>query len=393
LGNHELYDKLVGHLFDNLTQNNVIRRLRQNELCEHSVDAELDFLASNFGELLESIHSDLTVDDLYRIFSRSSFRIETEDWLFAYIDNNLESHPEYFGLFEFVRFEFLSAESLSVFVQRTSDFEINSSILAQLLPRLKLPVKLKKSPSDRSRYRCRSKLRFPPSQGSLAGIVSFLFNSASVKGVAMRLSELPPNELPVSITQFNSDSAFESTDKQNQWISYDFMEMRVKPTHYAVRSVQNDFISNHLASWVIEISESGTHWVEIDRKDNDNTRSAGGIRLFEVKTADKCRFFRIRSTGINHLETNTLRLQAFEVFGTLVQPEHCTFVDTESERILQRRWTCRTCSFAGISACCDACARICHAGHDLVDEGYQLCFCDCGTQRYGQCLVARRTRP
>jgi hypothetical protein len=71
-------------------------------------------------------------------------------------------------------------------------------------------------------------------------------------------------------TDLQTDSYFLSQNAENQNLSYDFKNMRVAVTHYFLRSIGNSVNGSHLRSWVIEVSDDGSNWKEIDRRENDN---------------------------------------------------------------------------------------------------------------------------
>jgi hypothetical protein len=72
-----------------------------------------------------------------------------------------------------------------------------------------------------------------------------------------------------NVDDFESDSHFESKNEPDQWVYSDFREMRVRPTHYTLRTVDRK-------SWVVEGSLGGNSWTEIDRQ-TDNRDFGGGV--------------------------------------------------------------------------------------------------------------------
>jgi hypothetical protein len=105
-----------------------------------------------------------------------------------------------------------------------------------------------------------------------------------------------------------------SKDAPGQWICWDFHEMRVRPTHYTIRSYW-------LKSWVIESSLDGEGWTEIDRKTNnqDFKAHAWETASFAVSKSAECRFIRLTQTGKRHYPDDCLSISAFELFGTLLE--------------------------------------------------------------------------
>jgi hypothetical protein len=70
-----------------------------------------------------------------------------------------------------------------------------------------------------------------------------------------------------NVADLEGNSYFLSVDRPSQSICYDFQRRRIKVTHYTLRSRWNGRVGGeNPKSWVIEVSDDGTNWTEIDRK-------------------------------------------------------------------------------------------------------------------------------
>jgi hypothetical protein len=103
---------------------------------------------------------------------------------------------------------------------------------------------------------------------------------------------------------------FSSKDAPGQWVCWDFHEMRVRPTHYTIRTFW-------LRSWIVEGSVDGRAWTKIDERNEtrdfeDETRAS-----FAASHSGECRFIRVTQTGRQHSGDHRLTLRSFEFFGTL----------------------------------------------------------------------------
>ena len=56
----------------------------------------------------------------------------------------------------------------------------------------------------------------------------------------------------------------------------------------------------------------------------------------------------------------------------------CTFATHGMSYIVQPWYHCATCNLVGSLGCCEACARVCHAGHVVTKAGHLSAYCDCG---------------
>jgi hypothetical protein len=152
---------------------------------------------------------------------------------------------------------------------------------------------------------------------SLDGIISYLTkkhggNVHEKRVVAMTASSVSRDyHSPQNAADFSTDSVFASDNAPGQWICWDFGEMRIRPTHYTIAT-------GFLRSWVIEGSDDGIHWAELDRQtDNQAFKTGKSIAAFAVLRPAECRFVRLTQTGPRHGGDLTLRLGAVEFFGTL----------------------------------------------------------------------------
>jgi hypothetical protein len=152
---------------------------------------------------------------------------------------------------------------------------------------------------------------------SFDGIISYLteeYNgNVHNKGIVTISASDMNNKLDstrTNVLDFTSTSHFESTNTPNQWICWDFHEMRVRPTHYTIQGL--------LKSLVVESSLDGVAWTEMDRKKHDkNLKKLPHLASFDIAKRAECRFIRLTQTGKNREGNNRLIVEAFEIFGTL----------------------------------------------------------------------------
>jgi hypothetical protein len=119
-------------------------------------------------------------------------------------------------------------------------------------------------------------------------------------------------------------SHFYSGNQPNQWLMYDFKQMRITISGYTLRTYADAAGGRHLKSWVIETSIGGSNpdWITIDeREGNSDLNSPEAIASFEVSNLQPARYVRIRATGPCHNDVPCILIYAWELFGTLTIPE------------------------------------------------------------------------
>lgn len=127
---------------------------------------------------------------------------------------------------------------------------------------------------------------------------------------------------PENVADFESDTRYYSKDEPNQYIMFDFKDMRVNPTHYMIRTQGCGANCCHMKSWVCELSEDGTEWIEGDRqKDSSNLNGSFMVGVFPIKTEVplKYRYIRIKQIGPNWFNDNRMIMCGVEFFGTLYE--------------------------------------------------------------------------
>jgi hypothetical protein len=122
-------------------------------------------------------------------------------------------------------------------------------------------------------------------------------------------SEWPPDH----VAEFGARKFFNSVNEPDQWLCYDFTVMRIRPTHYSIRAWGN----YNLRHWVIEGSDNGDEWVEMDRR-NSNELTGKQMCTWQMAKPSDVRMVRIRQLGLNHSGDNYLEIGEFEIYGDIL---------------------------------------------------------------------------
>jgi hypothetical protein len=253
----------------------------------------------------------------------------------------IESNSSFIELFSFLRFEFLSVDSIENFISWSCEcFEYferfhSLDVWTAICYRLCLSVDVKNpnarccdqssilvSQSDSSQS-CDKSLHFvPQSDSPLCGIISYLTaqygGNVSDKGIVnVSGSTILFTHVAKNAVHLLSTSYFMSQNQPNQWLCYDFKNRKVRPTHYSIHAHSNGY---NLRSWIFEGSLDGSTWTELDRHTNDQTTNSNHpIGIFSISSHFECQFVRLRQTGVTVGGTHSLILYAMEIFGDLIE--------------------------------------------------------------------------
>jgi hypothetical protein len=297
-------------------------------------DPTINYLASHFFEVDLSLLNRFPVSLLTRILSNQSLRIESEDSLYEIIHSHLDLDPDSISFLEYIRFEFLTCQTMAQFVSWSFDhseqFPFSHSLWEALSRRLLLRV----GPPDTSiaEYRT-ARLHCPTSyvmpETVLDGIIAHLTRQCGGNVHDKGIVNISAKAIDQNLDRFHAKHAanlhdtsfFQSPNSPNQWIQYDFKNRRVRPTHYTIFAHLNLW---WLRSWVLEgsLNASDDSWDELDRHDDDTTMNMEHtIGTFPVTRSGEYRFIRLRQTGKNNGGNyDHLILLAFEIFGELIEP-------------------------------------------------------------------------
>ena len=241
-----------------------------------------DFVASHFYEIEKKILDGLDIETLQLILSSSSMKIEDEDSLYDFVRSRSENDLRFTSLFEFVYFEYLSVDKIENFASFVSENfldNISSGIWTRICGRLILETRLKNPrnvgpPGVKFVYDSSK-----PLDGIIAHLTREFGGNVHDKGIVnVTASSVLGSYEPKDAVDLEGDKEFASEDKENSWICYDFKDRRVTPTSYSIRSQSGGSGSCHLKSWVIEASNDGQSWTEIDRRDgNSDLNASAGV--------------------------------------------------------------------------------------------------------------------
>lgn len=127
---------------------------------------------------------------------------------------------------------------------------------------------------------------------------------------------------PRNVIDFNDEEKYFETDNaKNSWIMLDFMDAKVRPTHYTIKCITSSL--NNPKSWCIEGSNSNkeNEWVILDKQDNIDIFNEDKLSYtFKINSNDKFyKYLRIRQTGFNTSFNYKLALSSVEFFGEVIK--------------------------------------------------------------------------
>jgi hypothetical protein len=306
------------HSDENLTPENIFIQLEIHNLLNISENRTIEFLATHFNDCQQSQIGSVNIEQLSMVLQHPKLVLQSEDSLYQFIARQIRRNPENGPLLQFVRFEYLTVESIQDFVKL-----IETNLTALSLPvwkALSRRVNLKVSPTVKNGRHFHSKshsIECPFENNSpFQGIIAYLsdqyggnVHDRDVVKVTSKSHSEP--HLAKNVANLNSIEGFWSKDSNDEWICYDFKERKIVVTDY---SISNSGWTPYLVSWLLEGSVDGEAWIILDEK--RQCREIDGamkVGTFQVGKKQIVRFVRIRNLG-----GSWLGLTKFELFGTII---------------------------------------------------------------------------
>lgn len=161
------------------------------------------------------------------------------------------------------------------------------------------------------------------------GIINYLTSKTGKNIHDSQTIEVTSNSIysnehhPKNLLDLNDNNDYWSKVKdQNAWICFDFKDMKIEISNYSIKS-GNCKDSNNIKNWVIEISDDGNNWIQIDQ--HSNYTGLNGYRIiktFSVSRKSFSRYCRFRHNGEYYgcYFSNTIIIRSIEFYGRLQEP-------------------------------------------------------------------------
>ena len=327
-----------------LTADNVFGRIAHHERYESFFSEQLlcekGFIAAHFSDLRASKGGEmkrLGASTLYSILSSGALQAEDEDELLNFANEMYKADAKFSVLYETIYFENVTPAAMREFIETFDPQHMSIATWQRLSDRLTREVEGKSevgSEIHQRKYRKKAAAKrgveiSKEENRDFCGIINYLRTKTSnkieneIKFTASSVVSSGVSYQPQNVSLFDDRSkCFESDNQPNNWISLEFKEHRVIPTHYTIRST-NWCGKNwcHMRSWAVECSNDGSSWDTLDSQSNSEYLNGSGLfHTFALQNqqSKEYRFIRIRSTGPNWSGNNFLIFDSFEIYGTLI---------------------------------------------------------------------------
>ena len=315
----------------NLTIENSLKILKKHQLFPSfygkNISEDIEFISSNFGEMIEKKKEDMKkvdVEIIERILSSKNLRIHDEDQLLKFINELYNENSSYFTLYEFVLFTNVSSEIMGEFIEIYNVSDITNETWKSLSLRLKQNVTKNNDDEHKKRYSVKCiDLKFE-SNKEFEGIIHHFLKETNGKienelKITSSSNSFAAGKLD-DVINYNNKSHFRMKGGPNSWICFYFKNHRVNVTHYTLKSGTNGENEENPKSWVIEGSNDNSKWDILDEKRNNSILNGKNlVHTFEIEKQKQkeYKYIRMKQTDKNWYNNDDLMLSAFEIHGKL----------------------------------------------------------------------------
>jgi len=116
---------------------------------------------------------------------------------------------------------------------------------------------------------------------------------------------------------------WESADKPNQFVEFDFNNKKVILSAYSLKSSSNESDMIHPKAWIVAGSNNQEDWITLHQVDYSNDLNGGSLTMSwecnEKQSEEPFKYIRFEMVEPNHYGNWVFRLSRVELFGTLIE--------------------------------------------------------------------------
>jgi hypothetical protein len=154
------------------------------------------------------------------------------------------------------------------------------------------------------------------------GIIRYLWDAEEFE-VPINASSSSSYGAPENLTsRTEANTIWESDDRPNPYLIFDFDKYSVRLSSYALRSSDNSTDYRHPQTWLVCGSNDEDEWIVLDEQEERQEFVGSSEVLFLPLDGEVYQFFRyikVMMTGPNHKGDWVFRLSRIEFFGSLAE--------------------------------------------------------------------------
>lgn len=342
LGNSELFDKLNENFPLNFSEENLTVYLKNiqsfyfiSQLSPSFDYVELvNFISKHFHSIDQNEFLKLSRKIQFSIISNPNLQIKNEDSLLDIIiqiisqkEEEEDSEIDDALFLEQIEFTSLSENKLREFLLNFDINSITNSLWRKLFKCFFIHFDKTQERIEGSHSIIQETFEYKENEtNQFQGIIDYLTKkcggNVDEKGVVkVTASSIYKDFVPKNVVDYVDLENFSSLNRENQWILFDFIDKKIRPNYYSIRTHKGDIGRSHLKNWVIEGSNTNNDddWQILDTRSNENSLNYSYAEYtFKIQNdLGFFRFIRLRQYGANTRNCHSLVLSGLEFFGSI----------------------------------------------------------------------------
>ena len=330
-GNNYTLHHFYKELQNNISYENVVQRIKTKKELNINFGDEISFISRNFHDFYSNYPEmlfTLDVDIMEQIISNEMLNLNDEEELFDIILNLYTISKEYSLLFSYVIFMNLSTKSIRKFNENFDINDINNSIWEKIRYRLEQDISnesretYEKMHQNIFNHRYIIKKNYVKRyEHIIQHLTEQYHGNVHLQNVVhITASSIYSESYKAENIVEQNNNIFGTKSEPNSWIQFDFKEKKVLLDHYTLKTMNWNVNSGHLKSWILEVSNDGKNYIEIDRHENcDLLNGCLKTATFKVSCSTPQQFVRLTQIGPSWCFLNCLFLNQIEFSGFLYE--------------------------------------------------------------------------
>ena len=326
LGNNKECFVFSQEFSEDISIENVVQRIKTKSELDINSTEEITFISSNFHDIYTKYPEEiftLDIDIIERILSNVHLKLSKEEELFDIILQLYQKSKEYSTLFSYVIFINLSRESILKFKENFDINDINQLIWANICSRLEQDISDESIETYQKSHEEFLANRYVGER--YEHIIQHLREECQGNVHTQNIVNITSSSTFFSckaenVVEQNDSICFQSDNEVNSWIKFDFKARKVLLDHYTLKTYNSNANLCHLKNWILEVSNDGENYTEIDRHENCELLN-GNLKTatFKVSCSTPQRFVRLKQIGPNRYGDNYLTINEIEFSGFLLE--------------------------------------------------------------------------
>lgn len=335
LGNIDECIRLLQNTSETINEDNIFdffqtisKMIIENNVTDPSIlklfDEMIQYVSEHFEEFDREEMSQLSNEIIDMILKNDNLTLNDEDSILEFILELYKKDHSNSNLFENVLFINVSEEKLREFVNEIKVEYINDRVFQSICQRFfgnNKPIKEKRYNKIKAIKELKVK-----NQDEFDGILSYLTKKTGGNihdngTIKITSNSIEGNNHPKNAVDYERNNIYHSKNQCDSYIVIDFKDKSIQVSGYLIQSANEDSV--HLKNWVIEVSENGRNWIEIDRQTNHSKLNGfNNKKLFYIKKPHRkfYKFLRLRETG-ESWNQNYIGFTFIELYGKIQEPK------------------------------------------------------------------------